>query len=833
MTLPESSAREPRRSGPLLVTGLVVAALVAGGAIFVVSRDDAPRGGETEAGEQRGDGGAIPTDRLSVRTVDLPALPPEAGADGAEGALRDVGVIGDAFVTIGAVSAGQRTQAIFLRSPDRGLTWEPAQTVDEQGLAAGDDAPYTLATGSAGALALGRAAGRVVTWTSADGRSWDRRSTDPAVFGNRDTVQSVSSGPTGFLAAGYTADEGNTFSGVLWDSPDGRQWRRRSAVELGIPALPAGRDNNFAGVASRDQTVVLAGEENNTLGSPPTGDAALWLSTDGGMSFSKIRLADDLDGTSTIASLSDIASGPEGFVAVGSGGDFSTEGYDAIVFRSTDGRTWTRAKDSALARQGEDFPAAVAITSNGAIAVGRNADDGTLLVAEGPTWKDDSNSAAEVLTGPGAQSLSSVAVLGDITVAVGFDDRTGDPDPLLLRRDGRGGPPIRVDLPSVRAMSAPAGSVFGLTSTASGLVAAGASTGDGAVWRSTDGASFALEPGLRTGGSGDQYLADVSASAEDAQLFFAGGRELEQEYGGLALRSVDGATFSTYRNSDLLQGDSAFSGRFLSAVAQQGQRIVWVGGRDEGQADGGAFVVASRGGDSLIGTRSAGPRVKGTERTREDGTMLFADDLIGGSGLDRRMLDVAFGPSGLVAVGSATPAVGEPNAPAAWTSPDGLTWDLEILPRPAGFTNASMGDVVSTPGGWTAVGSARRGASDVPLAWTSPDGISWSAPVELPHDAGASHFTTGLIHTPQGLVATGGSTREGDRDARLWTSVDGKSWQAVDLPEPAKGRGQQLLNDVTVQGDRVVAVGQAVTPQAVRALVVTVPLPALFGGGPG
>ncbi len=835
--LPPDPPARSRHSRPLLGTALVVAALVAGGAaIFAVSRDDAPRAGgaqeRREGGEPRGDGGAIPADRLSVRTVDLPALAPEPGADGADGTLS-VGVVGDAFVAIGALGAGQRTQAIFLRSPDRGLTWEPAETVDEQGLSAGDDAPYTLAAGPAGAIALGRAAGRVVTWTSADGRSWVRRSTDPMVFSNRDAVQSVSSGPAGFLAAGYTTDEGNAISGVLWDSPDGRQWRRRSAVELEIPAPPTGRESSFAGVASRDQVVVLAGSENDDLANPPTREVALWSSTDGGKSFSKIRLADNLGGTGTISRLSDVASGPEGFVAVGSGGDFSNEGYDAIALRSADGRTWTRAQDSALARKGEDFPAAVVTTSSGAIAVGSNAADATILVAEGSTWKDDSNRAAEVLTGPGVQSLASVAVLGDTTVAVGYDERTGDRDPLLVRRDGDGGPPVRVELPSVRALSAPAGSVFGLTSTSAGLVAVGASTGDGAVWRSTDGASFALEPGLRAGGSGDQYFSAVAASADGAQLFFAGARELEQEYGALALRSVDGTTFSTYRNSDLLEGDSAFSGRDLSAVANQGERTAWVGGRDEGRAESGAFVVTSRGGDSLVGSRSAGPRVKGSERTLGDGQVLFADDLIGGSGLDRLMYDVAFGPTGLVAVGLATPAVGEPRAPAAWSSPDGVTWALTILPRPAAFANAAMGDVVATPRGWAAVGSARRGALDVPLAWTSPDGINWSAPVELPQTAGASDYTSGLFQTPQGLVATGASTRDGDRDARLWTSVDGASWQAVDLPEPANGRGQQTLNDVTVQGDRVVAVGQAVTPEAARALVVTVPLPTLFGGASG
>ncbi len=131
-------------------------------------------------------------------------------------------------------------------------------------------------------------------------------------------------------------------------------------------------------------------------------------------------------------------------------------------------------------------------------------------------------------------------------------------------------------------------------------------------------------------------------------------------------------------------------------------------------------------------------------------------------------------------------------------SSDGVTWDR--LDLSAAFDKAYFSDVTAYPDGFVIVG--RVGEADdwtgagsgtgVPAAWTSPDGLTWvAADVEGFEAAGAMLSTVSA--GSDGLFATG---RQADTSATQvlgqgpfsgWTSMDGRSWQLLgemgtDLP---------------------------------------------------
>ncbi len=121
-------------------------------------------------------------------------------------------------------------------------------------------------------------------------------------------------------------------------------------------------------------------------------------------------------------------------------------------------------------------------------------------------------------------------------------------------------------------------------------------------------------------------------------------------------------------------------------------------------------------------------------------------------------------PEGFVAVGSGCC----PDRAAVWLSADGLAW--ERLPDQPAFADTSMLGVSWQDGGLVAVGCSARLECSSGLAWTSPDGRTWSEPVVLdmlPGDVSASTLGTFAL----------GSSEVYDGAASLATSLDGTAWQ--------------------------------------------------------
>ena len=135
------------------------------------------------------------------------------------------------------------------------------------------------------------------------------------------------------------------------------------------------------------------------------------------------------------------------------------------------------------------------------------------------------------------------------------------------------------------------------------------------------------------------------------------------------------------------------------------------------------------------------------------------------------MADVAAAAGGFVAIGYVYPGW----RPIAWTSPDAMTWSLRRM-EPTDFTFPTA-LAVGAEGRLVAVGRSGQAAR----AWTSADGQAWRLHDVAPRgDARLAERMLTVIATPGGFLA-GGSTgpESSGREARFWTSADGATWTPV------------------------------------------------------
>ena len=172
--------------------------------------------------------------------------------------------------------------------------------------------------------------------------------------------------------------------------------------------------------------------------------------------------------------------------------------------------------------------------------------------------------------------------------------------------------------------------------------------------------------------------------------------------------------------------------------------------------------------------------------------------------------EVAPSLTGVAAAGRTVVAVGSqatlPIArPLVLTSPDGgRTWQSTVLPAPAGGGMPLM--VAGGHGRWLALGPH--------AAWTSPDGRSWQLGPGVAPLAGGDRVQA-LALTRGGFVAVGENIRPHGaalvRTPVLWTSADGLTWQRWDagqLDLPA-GKGRVTgLRWVAARGGVLMVAGQ-------------------------
>jgi hypothetical protein len=125
--------------------------------------------------------------------------------------------------------------------------------------------------------------------------------------------------------------------------------------------------------------------------------------------------------------------------------------------------------------------------------------------------------------------------------------------------------------------------------------------------------------------------------------------------------------------------------------------------------------------------------------------------------------------------------------PAAWTSPDGTTWTPASVTLPnGGRDGGSMDGLIRVPGGLLAWGRV----GDDAYIWTSIDGTDWR-PIadEKPFGGEGEQMCCDVSMSSDGFVAIGFERPSGSLGfghAVAWTSPDGQSWTKNFLtgPEP-------------------------------------------------
>lgn len=183
-------------------------------------------------------------------------------------------------------------------------------------------------------------------------------------------------------------------------------------------------------------------------------------------------------------------------------------------------------------------------------------------------------------------------------------------------------------------------------------------------------------------------------------------------------------------------------------------------------------------------------------------------------------------PSGLVAVGGGISRVMTGGVARAWVSKDGSTWvaaPISAALRPSAGTSVVMNAITWTGSGWLAVGAettpcnidCNSSSAIRAVVWKSPDGLTWT---RQPDSASLAHAQmNAIVRNGSGYVAVGAApnraTTTSPEHAVAWTSPDGRTWSrgpdSVLFHAPA-GTTQTFgvgMLSLATDGSRLVAVG--------------------------
>ena len=239
-------------------------------------------------------------------------------------------------------------------------------------------------------------------------------------------------------------------------------------------------------------------------------------------------------------------------------------------------------------------------------------------------------------------------------------------------------------------------------------------------------------------------------------------------------------------------------GTWTQAPAQADLHVPYAAGAMTSVAAfGSGFVAGGYRDDPLQASASAAAwrSADGLTWHADDGARAFAGGRIWG---------IAATEDAIVAVGTG----GDPNygPAAAWRWTQATGWQRARIDPDAG---GAMRAVSVTPAGFVAVGLAADDSGA--MAWTSADGIEWTAAPDQP----AFHYyqlpvrMQSVVAGPHGLVAGGWRSDVGKGSGVTWTSADGVSWDPPTWQTSFSG-GQ--IRGIAASGGTIVAVGRTGYP---------------------
>ena len=181
-------------------------------------------------------------------------------------------------------------------------------------------------------------------------------------------------------------------------------------------------------------------------------------------------------------------------------------------------------------------------------------------------------------------------------------------------------------------------------------------------------------------------------------------------------------------------------------------------------------------------------------------------------GLTGHLTSVAHGPAGWVAVGS---AIQDGTArPVAFWSPDGVTWSPLLALNALAHADAQFLGVASGPGGYVVVGRQGTGAAAYASFWWSSNLLNWASNANSDN---AGTVAAAAVAVGNGFVAVGAA----EHCHTIWTSADGRQWTQHDLAVPSGASSAALQSVAAGAGGRFVAAGFATAGAVNVPLVVT------------
>jgi hypothetical protein len=580
-------------------------------------------------------------------------------------------------------------------------------------------------------VAVGSTGGRASVWWSTDGVAWQRPALPPEVFAEDAALADVAADP---VSGGFVAVGGVAGAAAAWVSPDGEYWTP-AVVDPG-PAMDIVDSTRLGLIAFG------TGAPTGAAGADPVEETVAWQSFSGER---WLRAVDDPDlfarpGTERVVAVVDADREVHALV--------DRQGSGAELWRTTDGLFWALGPGQG----GDLLPAAGAGAPAAAAALG------SALVVAGTDAKADGVDAAMWLA----------------TGAQGFEQVTHDEN--VFGGDG------------TQAMTA-------LTQVGERLFVVGTETGDdgdvdAVVWSPELASGVARSGGPELAVPGDQYVVDIAALGS---MPVAVG--WEEAAGGIdaVVWLVDHAPVQEGTPPGQGEGDGQSAPPPALAWLRVAEQESLVGPGDQRLE----AVTALPDGFVAVGSTPdpADPAggLDGAVWRSVDGRewSLVAPGSFGGQG-DQRLLGVAAGPTGLVAVGL------DGSSAAAWTSPDGSIWtrapaDEGLFGGP-GDQRAEAVTARPDGRGWVVVGSDGQGDGAV---WSSVDG-TW-ARVEVEGLGGpGDQLLLDVVAGSSSLVAVGAD----GPSAVAWASTDASVWSRADL---GAGRAAALAGG----GSGVVAVGSA------------------------
>jgi hypothetical protein len=517
-----------------------------------------------------------------------------------------------------------------------------------------------------------------------------------------------------------------------------------------------------------------------------------------------------------------LAGGPGGWVAVG----------PRAIWTSPTGQTWTLAATHGISPQlPGDSVWVITKTADGYLAAGSGGGPGpghhTAVIwtsRDGLTWQR--MTAAQLgLAAPGetVQSISYASWHGQATVmsgAVASGTGAKTYDVAWLSTNG-GTAWTRLSIPAGHGAGT---AISGLGSDGSGLIAVrpgrtagGAAAGiayfspDGRTWQY----AATIDPDPTTGGwtpgvvKGSGYGFVVTGTTAEGQLVACTSSGTGTSWlptgplGRAAVASVSGATVAPGGTVVAIGATVATKvGQqpvLLEAGADGTVRPVPLAGiagaitpemkiNSTAVADGQQIAVGSANGYPAVWRRTSGGVW----------TLVSSLGLVAADPHLRALTSVTHGPAGWLAVGAPGPVL--------LSSADGEIWGVAGGDITRDLAGVSAVAAAAGPAGYIIVGKlVAPGGSCVADVWWSANLMSWTRAHDV-NDADGSSQVLAVTAGAHGFVSVGSHNSQ----PAVWTTANGRAWKTIVLPPPA-GTSAAALQQVAINGDRVVALGLATT----------------------